>query len=253
MACKVFFKISPVPLLSCCAGFGQDSQFGQEGALLQGDVMKRWRCMVCGYIHLGDEPPEQCPVCKAPKSKFAEIDAQGTTITPSTEKPAQQPQVENIQPGGISPSATKNKMADFVLRHHLHPILVHTPNGLIPVIVLFILLHIILHIQGVEKAAFFNIVFVVLIMPAVMITGYLEWKKRYNKAKTALFFTKICCSLIVFATVLVLAGWRFINPEVTSEGSPTKWIYFSICLIMLGAAGIAGHLGGKLVFGLREK
>lgn len=209
--------------------------------------------MVCGYIHSGDEPPEICPVCKAPKSKFVEIDAQGNVIAPSTDKPSEQPQVENIQPGGASLAAPKNKMADFVLRHHLHPILVHTPNGLIPVIVLFMLLHIIFHTQGVEKAAFFNIVFVLLAMPAVMITGYLEWKNRYSKAKTVLFFTKICCSLIVFATVVILAGWRFINPEVTSEGSPTKWIYFSICLIMLGAAGIAGHLGGKLVFGSREK
>ena len=209
--------------------------------------------MVCGYIHSGDEPPEQCPVCKAPKSKFVEIDAQGTTIAPPTEKPLQQAQVENIQPAGTSSPTSRNIMADLVLRHHLHPILVHTPNGLIPVIVVFMLLHIILHIQGVEKAAFFNIVFVLLVMPAVMITGYMEWKNRYNKAKTVLFFTKIFCSLIVFVSVLILAGWRFINPEVVAEGSPTKWIYFSVCLIMLGAAGIAGHLGGKLVFGSREK
>ncbi len=27
-------------------------------------------CSVCGYVHEGDEPPEACPVCKAPKEKF---------------------------------------------------------------------------------------------------------------------------------------------------------------------------------------
>ena len=209
--------------------------------------------MVCGYIHSGDEPPEQCPVCKAPKSKFVEIDAQGTAITPSADEPSQQPQFENKQADETSPTLRKSKLADFVLRHHLHPILVHTPNGLIPAIVLFMLLHIVLHIQGFDKAAFYNIIFVLLVMPAVMITGYLEWKKRYKKARTFLFFTKICCSLIVFATVLILAGWQFINPGVVAEGSSTKWVYFSICLIMLAAAGIAGHLGGKLVFGSREK
>jgi len=26
--------------------------------------MKKWVCTVCGYIHEGDTPPEQCPVCK---------------------------------------------------------------------------------------------------------------------------------------------------------------------------------------------
>ena len=90
-------------------------------------------------------------------------------------------------------------------------------------------------------------------MPAVMVTGYLEWKRRYNGAKTILFFVKIGCSLVVFASILILAGWRFINPEVAAPTSPTRWIYFSISLIMLGAAGIAGHLGGKLVFGSRGK
>ncbi len=35
--------------------------------------MKLWRCSVCGYIHKGDEAPEKCPTCQAPKEKFAEI------------------------------------------------------------------------------------------------------------------------------------------------------------------------------------
>lgn len=32
--------------------------------------MKKWRCMVCGYIHVGEEPPETCPQCGAPKEEF---------------------------------------------------------------------------------------------------------------------------------------------------------------------------------------
>ncbi|MBP1743126.1 MAG: fumarate reductase/succinate dehydrogenase flavoprotein domain protein [Firmicutes bacterium] len=32
--------------------------------------MKKWRCTVCGYIHVGAEPPEKCPMCGAPKEKF---------------------------------------------------------------------------------------------------------------------------------------------------------------------------------------
>ena len=30
----------------------------------------KWVCSVCGYVHEGSEPPEKCPVCKAPASKF---------------------------------------------------------------------------------------------------------------------------------------------------------------------------------------
>lgn len=34
--------------------------------------MKKFVCMVCGYVHEGETAPEFCPVCKAPASKFQE-------------------------------------------------------------------------------------------------------------------------------------------------------------------------------------
>ena len=34
---------------------------------------KKFICTVCGYIHEGDEAPEKCPLCGAPKSKFKEV------------------------------------------------------------------------------------------------------------------------------------------------------------------------------------
>ena len=33
-------------------------------------ITMKWVCQVCGYVHEGDQPPEACPVCKAPASKF---------------------------------------------------------------------------------------------------------------------------------------------------------------------------------------
>ncbi len=35
---------------------------------------KKFICTVCGYIHEGDEAPEKCPQCGAPKSKFKDLD-----------------------------------------------------------------------------------------------------------------------------------------------------------------------------------
>lgn len=32
--------------------------------------MAKYVCAICGYVHEGDEPPVECPVCKAPASKF---------------------------------------------------------------------------------------------------------------------------------------------------------------------------------------
>jgi len=37
-----------------------------------GIIMKKFVCSVCGYVHTGDTPPEKCPVCGAPASKFVE-------------------------------------------------------------------------------------------------------------------------------------------------------------------------------------
>ncbi len=33
-----------------------------------------WKCGVCGYIHEGDEAPDNCPKCGAPKEKFQKLD-----------------------------------------------------------------------------------------------------------------------------------------------------------------------------------
>ena len=39
-------------------------------------MAKKFICTVCGYVHEGDAAPERCPQCKAPASKFKEIEAQ---------------------------------------------------------------------------------------------------------------------------------------------------------------------------------
>ncbi|MEW6014337.1 MAG: rubredoxin-like domain-containing protein [Candidatus Zixiibacteriota bacterium] len=33
-----------------------------------------WVCEVCGYVHSGETPPENCPVCGAPSDKFSKFE-----------------------------------------------------------------------------------------------------------------------------------------------------------------------------------
>ena len=33
-----------------------------------------WVCSVCGFVYIGDNPPEICPVCKVPSWKFEKIE-----------------------------------------------------------------------------------------------------------------------------------------------------------------------------------
>jgi len=34
--------------------------------------MKKYVCSICGYVYEGEQPPVECPICKAPASKFIE-------------------------------------------------------------------------------------------------------------------------------------------------------------------------------------
>ena len=38
----------------------------------------KWVCQICGYVHEGPEPPEACPQCKAPASKFTKQEGEMT-------------------------------------------------------------------------------------------------------------------------------------------------------------------------------
>ncbi|MBQ9534957.1 MAG: NADH peroxidase [Clostridia bacterium] len=40
--------------------------------------MKKFVCSICGYVHEGDEAPDFCPQCKAPKEKFNEVSGDKT-------------------------------------------------------------------------------------------------------------------------------------------------------------------------------
>ena len=43
-------------------------------------MKKRFRCLVCGYIHEGDSAPAECPVCHAKADKFEEIVENGEDL-----------------------------------------------------------------------------------------------------------------------------------------------------------------------------
>ena len=46
--------------------------------------MKKFICTVCGYIYEGDAAPAQCPMCKAPASKFKEMNDSALEFVSST-------------------------------------------------------------------------------------------------------------------------------------------------------------------------
>ena len=209
--------------------------------------MKKWECTVCGYIHEGDEPPEKCPVCGADRSKFVEIDPAEEGEEKPDRKEPQDNDLNSKQEATVSVSRY-DPMLDFMVKHHIHPISVHIPNGVLPVSVIFIVLAAVFNCSGLSQAAFYNLVFVILTMPLVLFSGYNEWQKKYGGELTNLFKMKMIFAVVVAITVIILVVWLIINPNVATEPSYQKWTFLFVNLVMLAAAGTAGFIGGKLVF-----
>jgi uncharacterized membrane protein len=198
--------------------------------------MKKWKCLVCGYVHEGDEPPEKCPVCGAPKEKFEEVVVEG-------EDKAEKEVVSDASKGGLF-----GLVFGLMVENKAHPIAVHFPNGILPVTVLFLLMSFVFDAVGFEKASFYNLVVVALAMPVVLFSGAVDWQMKYGGELTSIFKMKIAMGLIVTLICWVLAIWGFVNPEVMTSTALDRYIYLACHFAALGAAGFAGHLGGKLVF-----
>jgi len=213
--------------------------------------MKRWICGVCGYVHEGDQPPEQCPACGAPASVFSELRDE-TTATPAEPAPPAPPPSEASAPPPAPPPEPFTGLFGFLARqlsrHHAHPISVHIPNGVLPAALVFLLAGWLLGSPVLERAAFYNLVLVALAMPAVLLTGYVDWKIRFRGYRSALFMTKFACAAVVGIGSIVLLIWGSLTPEATAAGGAAHWSFVIGHLVVVGAAILAGFLGGRLVF-----
>ena len=213
--------------------------------------MKKWRCTVCGYIHEGEEPPEICPVCGADRSKFVEIVDEENDDKKSKIDPLE-PETETTvsdAPGTTLESLSKyDRLYQLMVKHHVHPISVHIPNGVLPVSVLFILLAVVFKFAGLSQAAFYNLICVVFAMPVVLFSGVIVWQKKYNGVMTKLFLTKMICGGVVSLTSMILVIWSIVDPGVLTLTSAHLVAFLFVGMVMLGAAVTAGFLGGKLVF-----
>ena len=50
------------------------SRYLEEGEEMLKDT-QIWVCTICGFVYVGDKPPELCPVCKVPSWKFKRMEA----------------------------------------------------------------------------------------------------------------------------------------------------------------------------------
>lgn len=229
----------------------QDSEASkQEQRPESPEKQKKWKCTVCNYIHEGDEPPEKCPVCGADKSFFVEVtdkdEAEEQKETASLQ--GQEAEQKTDAKTAVTEEKDFGILGKLIVGHHLHPISVHTPNGVLPIGIMFLLGAMIFGFTSLELASLFNLIVVLLSIPPVVITGYVAWQLKYKGISTPVFKIKLFCALVVAVLLTLMICWRLIDSSVPLAGTAESWIYFGLGAVALAAVGIAGHLGGKLVF-----
>ena len=211
--------------------------------------MKYWKCTVCGYIHQGDESPETCPLCKATKDKFEEMPEEEGKEAKQAQPGAGTASVSQTAAPATRATGALDRITELMTKEKAHPITVHMPNGLLPVVVLFLLLSFIFDTMGFAQASFYNLVVVVLAMPMVLFSGYADWQVKYGGQMTPVFRQKIAMGIIVIMLCAILVVWRLVDDTVMTAGSSSRLAFLGVHILALGAAAYAGHLGGKLVFG----
>jgi rubredoxin len=206
--------------------------------------MKKWRCAVCGYVHDGEIPPDKCPVCGADRDVFEEV-----------AEPVVPDEASSSSGSAVDEPVQENATGLFtrlVLKHHMHPVSAHIPNGVLPVSVIFVILSMMFGSPVLQTVAKYNIAIVLLVLPGVVFTGYLEWKNRYMASFTKLFVAKMIAATTTIVAFTLVIVWWFVAPEILQSPIQQKAVFILLNVIGLSAAGLAGFLGGKLVFKDRD-
>jgi uncharacterized membrane protein len=167
-------------------------------------------------------------------------DPRQAATPPALDQPA-----ASEEPATASLLLPYRRWIDLAIEYHAHPIAVHIPNGVLPITVVMVLLAAIFDWPTIGQAAVYNMGFIFLSMPVVLFTGFLHWQFKFGGNMTNLFKGKIVCGAIVLLLSMMLFVWGLISPA--SARDPGAF-YLLLHIVLLVTAGIAGWLGGKLVF-----
>jgi len=63
-------KMTPKPIPERRPPKGERKTDAKATGTFKASGMPVWRCRVCGYLCARDEPPDECPICKARKERF---------------------------------------------------------------------------------------------------------------------------------------------------------------------------------------
>jgi len=277
---EAFEKVEDTPELKTPPPGGE----GQNNSVAK--PPRKWICTVCGYVHEGDAPPDNCPVCKKPWSAFIpNVDGGDGPRMPGTdpqtpsqeaskksgqksnrwrcnvcnyihdgpEPPGECPICgagrEDFVPEVDSPEHHHRGFAGLIEKLHLHPVAAHIPNGALPLAVLAWFVYLVLGDVSFERTSFYLTLAATLAVPFTGFFGWSDAKHRFGTTTTGVFPEKKLWSVLLTGITLSMTGWRL---SLGWSHVPDGWeviLFTAFLVIATGMAARLGMLGGKLVFG----
>lgn len=141
----------------------------------------------------------------------------------------------------------------FPTKLHWHPFSVHFPSVFYPFAVFMMILYLIFKNDNLEKVANYTLWAAAATNIFAIISGFIDWKKKYRSNLVPVFVQKIAISLITLEISCLCICWHYFQPDVLTA-APTlttsdvyQYIYIGLVLSLAPAIGHAGHLGGKLI------
>ncbi|MBW2459008.1 MAG: hypothetical protein JRI68_31200 [Deltaproteobacteria bacterium] len=245
---------------------------------------RQWRCTVCNYVHTGDSPPDPCPVCKQPWTKFVPH-VEGEEPAPPKKKPAAEdkskavtvkadrwrctvcnyvhsgsepPDVCPVCGAGRDAFVPETKAPDhhhqgiggLIEKLHLHPVMAHFPNGSLPLALVAWVAYLALGDDTFERTSFYLMMVSSAAAPFTFFTGWSDASHRFGTTTTGVFPEKKKLSSILMVVVLAMVVWRLSVGWSQAPASTTDIAIYSAFLAVAGGLVTRlGMLGGKLVFG----
>lgn len=195
---------------------------------------RHWLCTVCKYIHEGDAPPDICPVCGAPWSKFI----------PHTEEEGSTDKIDRWR------CVVCRRFSGFVERLHLHPVMAHMPNGALPLALIAWVAYVLSGEFTLERTSFYLVLVAVASMPITFLSGLSDAKHRFKTTTTGVFPEKKFWSWVLMTVGFGLVFWRLLAGwNDVPQSTIAVALYTGLLLVESAIAARLGYLGGKLVFG----
>jgi rubrerythrin/uncharacterized membrane protein len=240
---------------------------------------RRWYCTVCRYIHVGDSPPDECPVCKKPWTAFVPHEDGQEHAPPAPPAPKKEAVVadrwrcvvcnyvhDGPEPPDVCPVCGKNKdyfepetespehhhqgLSGLIERLHLHPVTAHFPNGALPLALLAWIAYLVTGEASLERTATYLVFIAMAAAPVTFYSGWSDAKHRFGTTTTGVFPEKKLWSWVLMVVAMLTVGFRFWAGWTEAPSGLVEVGGFS-ALLLVGNALTArlGMLGGKLVFG----